>query len=151
MSKVVKAGGGHTMNLVDDDGKQQSVKHAVPSGKARVELARIAKEADAVNDKVKTVMETAIRSGTDDQNAVVRALIESKALTLDEVLELNTESAEQVESEMLHMFAMFRIAVERRGLSQEWQDRIDDDDFMGGQDYTEVSAFVRNFRARLGV
>lgn len=141
-----------SITLIDPESQEQvTVEHAVPSGKARVAVAKLAAVMDAVDDKQKSIVDYVIRKGGDDQGAVIKAMLEDGAITIDDVLRLNAVDAERVERDMQQLFQLFRIAANTRQMTTEWKARIDNDEWMAEQNVQEVTAFVTTFRASLGV
>lgn len=138
------------MTLHHDD-ETVEVTHAVASGKARVAMAKLAAEADAMDDKTMKLTEAVIRNGGGEGAEVIKALLESEAVTIEEVIAMNQPDAAKMEAELAILYKMFRVAVDEKPLTTEWKTRIQSDDFLSTQDVQEVTAFVAAFRGKVGV
>lgn len=139
------------MKLQDPQtGETLDVKHAVPTGKLRVEFARMAAELKT-NDAQKRIMEAMIVAGTESRQEAVAALIQAGTVTVDDLVKANNGDSEMVEHNMLLTARMFQKAVDTRNMPAEWQARISREDFILEQNITEVEAFVNTFLRLVGI
>ena len=132
-------------------GETLEVTHAVASGKARVALAKLASEAEKVDERTETLTEAVLKSSGGDQQAIIKGMLEAGTITIGEVLAMSQIDVAAVERSQAFLYKMFRVAVDDRQLSTEWKSRIASDDWMSDQDVKEVEGFVASFRAAVGV
>lgn len=131
---------------------QVTLSHAVTSGKARVAVAKILSTDNAVDDKQKKLTERIIMCGGEAQaGEAIKAMLESKDLTIDDVLDMNKVDADNVSKNNQKTYSLFRVACDQSQLTTEWKARIANDEYLEEQDIREVEQFVASFRKALGV
>lgn len=139
------------MKLNDyQSGETIEVQHAIASGKARVAFAKLISEAEAMDERMETLTEAVMRSSGDDQQAVIKGMLDAGTITIKDVLAMSQVDAAAVEREAGFIYKMFRVAVDTKPLPTEWKSRIESDDWMSDQDMKEVTEFVSSFRAKVG-
>lgn len=138
-----------TVTLTDPADPTRTVKvlPTIPSGKVRVELAKLAAATPTIDAKARKIAEKAmIAKGEADE--VIREMIRSGEVTFDDVVNAGKESPETVEARLMNTVEMFRVCAR---IPEEWADKVNDDEFMLAQDITEVEAFIESFRKRIGI
>lgn len=140
------------MTLHDyESGETLEVQHAVPSGKARVALARLVAEAQQVDERTETLTEAVLKSAGDDQQAVIKGMLEAGTISIKDVIAMSQVDADAVERNARFTYQMFRVAVDQRQMTTEWKARVASDEWMSEQDVKEVETFVASFRGSVGL
>lgn len=131
--------------------EQITLTHAIPSGKARVEVAKVVGQDEALDPKAKMIAERVMMFGEERSQEAISAMLTDKSITIDDVLAMNKVDAKTIEANNAKLYKLFRIAADLRQLSTEWKTRINSDAWMDEQNVKEVEQFVASFRKSLGV
>lgn len=136
---------------LQDENEQLTLTHAIPSGKARVEVAKVVGQDEALDEKAKMIAEQVLVFGEERSQEAISAMLTAKTITIDDVIAMNRVDAGTIANNNAKLYKLFRIAADLRQVSTEWKTRINSDEWMDGQNVKEVEQFVASFRKSLGV
>lgn len=138
---------------------QIEITYAVPSGKARVEYAKLMEqmpESVKKNKVLEIMMAKAgdlTKAGENESVAIglIQEAIKSGDINISEITDGFVESADYITKRDDVIARMFQVAVNKQKLPVEWQALIESKDFILEQNYAEVETFVVTFRGQLGL